>query len=114
MVFHNETVTNIFWGLFLIWFGAIAALYHGNLALAANDQIFALGTGVLLLVMNLVRTGLRLKLSILTIGLGVLIVIIYAPIVLFRFNVPFLPALIVIAGLALIIGAFRSRNFLSR
>jgi hypothetical protein len=108
---HNETVTNIFWGLFLIWFGIIAALYHGDLTQALNDKNFALGTGVLLLLLNLVRTVLRLRLSVLTIGLGALIVVIYAPIVIFHFNVPFLPALIVIAGLALIIGAFRTRNF---
>ena len=108
---HNETLTNVFWGLFLIWFGVVAAWQQGNIGLALNDKVFALGTGLLLLLMNLARSVFRLRLSILTIGLGVLLAIIYAPIVLFDVKIPFLPALLVIAGVALVIGAFRTRNF---
>lgn len=109
---HNETLTNVFWGLFLIWFGILSATLSGNLIAAVNSPWFALGTGVLLLVLNLVRSVFRLKLSVLTIGLGALLTVIYAPIVLFGFSVPFLPALLIIVGAALIIGAVRSRNFL--
>jgi hypothetical protein len=109
---HNETLTNVFWGLFLIWFGVLAATLAGNLIAAVNSPLFALGTGILLLVLNLARSVFRLKLSVLTIGLGALLTVIYAPIVFFRVSVPFLPALLIIAGVALIIGAFRSRNFL--
>jgi hypothetical protein len=108
---HNETLTNIFWGLFLIWFGAVAAWQQGNLVMALNDRVFALGTGILLLLLNLVRSFLRLKLSVLTIGLGAMLTVIYAPLVAFNFNIPFLPALLVIVGVALVIGALRTRNF---
>jgi hypothetical protein len=109
---HNETLTNVFWGLFLIWFGILAATLGGDLIRAVNSPSFALGTGILLLVLNLVRSAFRLKLSVLTVGLGALLTVIYAPIVLFGFSVPFLPALLIIVGAALIIGAVRSRNFL--
>lgn len=109
---RNETLTNVFWGLFLVWFGVMAAVLKGNFEMAANDHIFALGTGVLLLVMNLARSMLRLKLGVLTIGLGVLLVLIYTPLVFFDQQLPFLPALLVIAGVALIVGALRTRNYL--
>ncbi len=109
---QNETVTNVFWGVFLVWFGLLAATLGGNLIAAVNAPVFALGTGVLLLILNLARSALRLKLSVLTIGLGALLTVIYAPIVLFGINVPFLPALLIIVGIALIVGAFRSRSFL--
>ncbi|MDV3244435.1 MAG: hypothetical protein LYZ66_04575 [Nitrososphaerales archaeon] len=109
---QNETVTNVFWGIFLVWFGLLAATLGGNLIAAVNAPVFALGTGVLLLILNLARSALRLKLSVLTIGLGALLTVIYAPIVLFGINVPFLPALLIIVGIALIVGAFRSRSFL--
>ena len=109
---HNETLTNVFWGGFLIWFGILAATLGGNLIAALNSPSFALGTGVLLLVLNLARSAFRLKLSVLTIGLGALLTVVYAPIVFFGFSVPFLPALLIIVGAALIIGAVKSRNFL--
>lgn len=109
---HNETLTNVFWGLFLVWFGLLAATLGGNLIATVNAPTFALGTGFMLLVLNLVRSATRLKLSVLTIGLGALLTVIYAPIVFFGFNVPFLPALLIIVGIALIVGAVRSRSFL--
>ncbi len=112
---HNETLTNIFWGITLIWLGTVWAVYFsGNLLRiteAASDPRFALGVGLLLLLLNLIRSLARLKLSVLTIGLGALLTVIYAPVVFFGFQVPFLPALLVIAGVALVIGAFRTRNF---
>ena len=108
---HNETLTNVFWGLLLIWFGLSAATLHGDLGATINDPTFGLGTGVLLLVMNLTRSLLHLRLSVLTIGLGALLTIFYAPVLLLDYKIPFLPAILVIAGLALIIGAFRTRNF---
>lgn len=108
---QNETLTNVFWGLFLVWFGLLAATLGGNLLETVNAPVFALGTGILLILLNLVRTILRLRLSVLTIGLGVLLTLIYSPVVFFGIPVPFLPALLIILGLALIIGAFRTRNF---
>jgi hypothetical protein len=115
---QNETVTNIFWGIFLIWFGVVSVWLKGNIFATINHPIFALGTGILLLVMNLVRSTLRLRLSILTIGLGVLLTVFYLvvgflSVLGFRIGswVPFLPVLLIIAGIALVIGAFRTRNF---
>ena len=96
----------------MIWFGVLAASLAGNLIAAANSPVFALGTGLLLLLLNLMRSAYRLKLSVLTIGLGALLTVVYAPIVFLRVALPFLPALLIIAGLALIIGAIRSRKFL--
>ncbi|MDV3277499.1 MAG: hypothetical protein LYZ69_03410 [Nitrososphaerales archaeon] len=109
---HNETLTNVFWGVFLIWFGVLLATLGGNPIAAVNAPLFALGTGLLLLALNFVRSALRLKLSVLTIGLGALLTVIYAPVVFFGIGVPFLPALLIIVGVALIIGAFKSRNIL--
>jgi hypothetical protein len=112
---HNETLTNIFWGITLIWLGTVWGFFFGGSLLrlteAAGDARFALGIGLLLLLLNLIRSLTRLKLSVLTIGLGALLTVIYAPVVLFGYHLPFLPALIIIAGVALVIGAFRTRNF---
>lgn len=70
-----------------------------------------MGTGVLLLGLNLVRSFMRLKLSILTIALGALLTISNTFVLISGQTVPFLPELLMIAGLALVIGAFRTRNF---
>jgi len=110
---RNETLTNIFWGIFLIWFGVVMATLDGNLFASLNSSLFALGTGILLILMNLARSLMRLKLSVLTIGLGALVTVVYAPVVLLGFKIPFLPALLVIAGIALVIGAIRTRNYQS-
>jgi len=108
---RNGSLTTIFWGIFLIWFGILATTLSGNLIATVNAPTFALGTGVLLLIMNLVRSLLRLKLSAVTIGLGALLTIINGPVVLFSISVPFLPELLIIAGVALIIAAFRARDY---
>jgi hypothetical protein len=110
---RNETLTNIFWGAFLIWFGVIMAYLGGDPVASVNHPVFALGTGLLLILLNLARSFMRLKLSVLTIGLGVLVTIVYSPVVFLRFQLPFLPALLVIAGIALVIGAIRTRNYQS-
>ena len=108
---QNGTLTNIFWGLFLIWFGVVAYWLHGDLGTTINHPMFALGTGVLLLVLNLARSAMRLKLSVLTIALGALLTVSNAVVLVFGQTVPFLPELLIIAGVALVIGAFRTRNF---
>jgi hypothetical protein len=115
---HNETLTNIFWGIFLVWFGVVAAWLGGNILATVNSPVFALGTGMLMLLMNLVRSLLRMRLSIITIGLGFILTLFYLAVGLLSyvgFNisawVPFLPLLLVISGIALIIGAIRTREF---
>ena len=108
---QNETLTNAFWGFFLIWFGVLWAYFGGSPFTVVDAPMFALGTGLLMLLLNLVRTTMRLKLSVLTTGLGALLAVIYTPIVFFGFNVPFLPALLIIAGLVLVVGAFRSNRY---
>jgi hypothetical protein len=106
----NETLTNIFWGLFLIWFGVAAALQGGNFLAIVNSPMFALGTGLLFIIMNLVRAILHLKISPLTIGLGALLVVIYAPLYFIGLSIPFLPALLIIVGVALVIGARKQQK----
>ncbi len=112
---HNETLNNIFWGIVLIWLGTVWGVYFGGNLLRVTDALsdarFALGVGLLLLLLNLIRSLTRLRISVLTVGLGALLTVIYAPIVFFGFQVPFLPLLLVIAGVALVIGAFRVRVF---
>jgi hypothetical protein len=108
---QNGTLTNIFWGLFLIWFGVVAVWLKGDFGATINSPVFAMGTGVLLLLMNLGRSVLRLKLSVLTMALGILLVAANAAVLLLNEPVPFLPELLIIAGLALVIGAFRTRNY---
>lgn len=108
---QNETLTNAFWGLFLIWFGVLWARLGGSPLTVIDAPTFALGTGLLMILLNLIRTTLRLRLSILTVGLGAILAIVYTPIVFFSINVPFLPALLIILGLALVIGAFRSSRY---
>lgn len=108
---QNGTLTSIFWGLFLIWFGVVAVWLDGNFGAAINHPIFAMGTGVLFLGLNLARSMLRLKLSVLTMGLGVLLTVANALVLAFGLTVPFLPELLIIAGVALVIGAFRTRNY---
>ena len=108
---QNGTLTNIYWGLFLIWFGIVAVWLKGDLSSTLNHPLFAMGTGVLLLGLNLSRSLMRLKLSILTIGLGGILTVANVVVLEFRLTVPFLPELLIIAGVALVIGAFRTRNF---
>jgi peptidoglycan/LPS O-acetylase OafA/YrhL len=108
---RNGTLTNIFWGLFLIWFGVVAAWLKGDFGATINHPYFAIGTGILLLALNLFRSFLRLKLSVLTIALGALLTIANISVIELRLTVPFLPELLMIAGVALVIGAFRTRNY---
>jgi peptidoglycan/LPS O-acetylase OafA/YrhL len=108
---QNGTLTNIFWGLFLIWFGVVAAWLKGDFGAAINSPVLAMGTGVLLLVMNLFRSVLRMRVSVLTMALGALLVVANAVVLVFSQTVPFLPELLIIAGAALVIGAFRTRNY---
>jgi hypothetical protein len=108
---HNETVTNIFWGLFLVWLGLVWAAYGGNFGGAIESPLFALGTGLLLIVLNLVRAMVRLHVSVITTGLGILLAVVYAPLYFLGWGLPFLPALLIIAGIALVIGAFRTRRY---
>lgn len=110
---QNGTLTNIFWGLFLIWFGVVAVWLKGDFGATINSPLFAMGTGVLLLLMNLARSLMRLRLSVLTMGLGILLVVANALVLAFNVTVPFLPELLIIAGAALVIGAFRTRNYQS-
>jgi hypothetical protein len=108
---HDETITNIFWGLFLVWFGVVSAVYGANFGTAIESPLFALGTGFLLLAMNLTRNLIRIRLSVITTGLGILLIIVYFPLYFLNISIPFLPALLVIAGVALIIGAIRTRKY---
>lgn len=108
---QNATVTNIYWGLFLIWFGVVAVWLKGDFVATLNSPLFAVGTGALLLLMNLTRSVLRLRLSILTIGLGTLLAVANGFVLLFGTIIPFLPELLIIVGAALVIGAFRTRNY---
>lgn len=108
---QNGTLTNVFWGLFLIWFGVVAVWLRGDLGATINHPVFAIGTGILLLSMNLARSIMRLKLSVLTIALGGLLTAANAVVMLLNATVPFLPELLIIAGLVLVIAAFRTRNF---
>jgi hypothetical protein len=108
---ENGTLTNIFWGLFLIWFGVVAAWMHGDFGATVNAPLFAMGAGLLLLALNLFRSLLRLRLSVLTIGLGAILSIANIIVLEFNLTIPFLPELLMIAGVALVIGAFRTRNY---
>ena len=110
---QNGTLTNIFWGLFLIWFGVVAVWLKGDFAATANHPVFALGIGILLLWMNLTRSLMRIRLSMLTIGLGVLLTAANLVVIVLNQPIPFLPELLIIAGIALVIGAFRTRKFQS-
>lgn len=108
---QNGTLTNIFWGLFLIWFGVVSAWLTGDFGRAINSPVFAMGTGLLLLGLNLGRSILRLKLSVLTMGLGLLLTVANAAVIIIGETIPFLPELLIIAGAALVVGAFRTRNY---
>jgi flagellar biosynthesis protein FliQ len=108
---QNGTLTNIFWGLFLIWFGVVATWLRGDFGATINHPVFAMGTGILLLGLNLGRSLMRLRLSILTLALGVLLTLANAAVLVTSQSVPFLPELLIIAGVALVIGAFRTRNY---
>lgn len=111
---NNETLNNVFWGLFLIWFGLVGVLNNGDFYSLLNGSkdsaVLGLGTGFLLLAMNLARSALRLKVGSLTLGLGVILVVFYAPQAFLRISAPLFPTLLVILGVALVIGALRSRN----
>ena len=94
-----------------MWLGLVWAYAAGNFTTAIESTLFALGTGFLLVVMNLVRAILHLRVSVLTTGLGALLIIIYSPLYFLNVGIPFLPALVIIAGIALIIGTIRTRRY---
>ena len=111
----EETLTNVFWGLFFIWFGCVAALNGGDFVTLLNGSVrdsalLGFGTGILLVGMNLARSAMRLGISALTLGLGAILAVFYGPQMLFNVDTPFLPTLLVIFGIALLIGAVRSRK----
>jgi peptidoglycan/LPS O-acetylase OafA/YrhL len=108
---QNGTLTNIFWGMFLVWFGVVAAYLRGDFGATVNHPLFAIGTGVLLLGLNLTRSMMRLRISVLTIGLGILLTAVNVVVLWLNLTIPFLPELLVIAGVALVIGALRTRNY---
>jgi hypothetical protein len=108
---NGETLTNVFWGLFLIWFGVATAIQGGNFGATLESPLFAVGTGVLLLLLNLVRASMRLRVSPITSGLGALLALVYAPLYFLNVSVPFLPLLLVVAGIALVIGAIRAGRY---
>ena len=83
----------------------------GDFGAAINHPVFAIGTGLLLLALNLTRSILRLRLSNLTMALGLMLTVANVAVLLLNVPIPFLPELLMIAGLALVIGAFRTRNF---
>jgi hypothetical protein len=87
------------------------AFLNGNPITSVNHPIFALGTGIILIMLNLMRSLLRLRLSVLTIGLGALLTTVYVLVIFLKLQLPFLPALLLIAGIALVIGAVRTRNY---
>ena len=111
---NSGTLTNIFWGLFLIWFGFVGILVNGDFYHLLNgsrdSSLFGLGIGLLLIAMNVIRSSMRMKIGSLTLGLGMILAIVYAPQIFLGISVPLLPTLLVILGVALVIGAFRSRN----
>src|SRR5213593_254843 len=104
---RSETLTNVCWGLFLVWFGSVAAVLGGNFGATINSPTFALGTGVLLLAMNFVRSIQHTKVSPLTIGLGTILTVIYAPLVFLGVNIPFLRPRLINLAVAPLIGAIR-------
>jgi hypothetical protein len=108
---QNGTLTNVFWGLSLIWFGLVAAWLKGDFGATINAPVFAMGIGLLLLCMNLARSLLRLRLSVMTIALGILLTVANLVVIEFNLTVPFLPELLIIAGVALVIGSLRTRNY---
>lgn len=94
-----------------MWFGLISAIAAGNFGAAIESPLFALGTGLLMLILNLVRALIRLRVSVITTGLGILLAVVYSPLYFLNRSLPFLPVLLIIAGIALIIGAFRTRRY---
>ncbi|HKT22344.1 MAG TPA: hypothetical protein VJR06_07045, partial [Nitrososphaerales archaeon] len=80
---QNGTLTNVFWGLFLIWFGVVAVWLRGDFGATINSPLFAVGTGALLLLLNLARSALRLRLSILTMALGLILTVANAFVLVF-------------------------------
>ena len=110
---QNGTLTNIFWGLFLFWFGVVAAYLKGDFGATINSPMFAIGTGGLLLCLNLSRSILHLRLSVLTMSMGLLLTVANLVVLWLNVAIPFLPELLMIAGIALVIGAFRTCNFLA-
>jgi len=111
---NSETLTNLFWGLFLIWFGFVGILVNGDfyhLLLGSRDSsLLGLGVGLLLLGLNVLRSAMRMKIGSLTLGLGAVLVIVYSPQLFLGLSMPLFPTLLVILGVALVIGALRSRN----
>ena len=108
---NREALTNVYWGLFVIWLGTVTALKAGDFGSAIESPLFALGTGALLLLLNATRAALRQRVSQIAVGLGIVVVVIYAPLFFLGINLPFLSVLLVIIGIALVIGAVRTGKY---
>jgi hypothetical protein len=108
--FINKRYTTIAWAILSLWLG-ILMIIPGN-----QSPIFVLGTGVILLGLNLVRLVSRIPVSIFSITLGCLAVGL-GLVAMFRtvlnippFELPLLPTVLIIIGLYVLIPSVKNRE----
>ncbi len=108
---QNETLTNIFWGLFFVWFGIMSTYTKGDLFAAVNSPVFGLGVGVLLIILNVARFVLHLRVSPFTLTIGFLVFTVDFSSVFLKINIPFLPLILIIAGVLILVSSLRSMRY---
>jgi hypothetical protein len=110
---QNETLTNIFWGVFLVWLGIMWTYTRGDFFSAVNSPIFGLGVGLLLILLNLTRVVFHLRISPFTLIIGFLIFLVDFSSVFLALNLPFLPLILIIAGILILVSSIRAMRYFS-
>jgi hypothetical protein len=111
MYVRNDTLTNIFWGLFLVWFGVVWTALKGDFFSAVNSPVFGLGVGTLLILLNLSRVVFHLPVSPFTLVIGFLVFIVDFTSLFLSLSFPFLPLILIIAGVLILISSIRASRY---
>lgn len=110
---QNETLTNIFWGLFLVWFGIVWASLKGDFISTINSSVFGLGVGFLLIMLNFLRVVFGIRVSPFTLIVGSIVFLIDFFSLFLRLSLPFLPMIFILAGILILVSSIRAAKYTS-
>ena len=103
----NVALTSLAWGIFFVMIGVSLTMTVYGIALEAMLPYIAVGTGVILIGLNVARTGLGMTLSKFSLFIGILALVLCGA-ALMGYMLPWYAMVIVLIGLFIIAEAARS------
>jgi len=103
----NVALTSLAWGIFFVMIGVSLTMTVYGIALEAMLPCIAVGTGVILIGLNVARTGLGMTLSKFSLFIGILALVLGGA-ALMGYMLPWYAMVIVLIGLFIIAEAARS------